>query len=573
MLGTLLRPPLLIFKNQLTRGDQKEAKRLIIFSIVSFLIMLCIFVGFIAVLTSVENSPLFVTLVPTKIIELVFYAFFLLLLISTTAATIGNSYTSQRMDLLLSLPISTPKLFFAKLIETLLETGTMYFVFFLPALAAYIVVFSLPWTFVLTGVLISFPFLLIPAGLSFVTATVFVKFSSIIWKRGLFFLIVVGLVISWLLTRLSSLVLTVRTEKAGTNAIVRMISLFDNPNPYWFPSRWAADILSSFLAPTFSNTTLCVLLLAAGALGAVSLGYLVFDLFFFTIRSSSQSQQKTKKVTLDTTRRIVEGFIGYFPLRQQLRAVMIKDLTSLVRDRAQALHLLLFLGISSIYIVIFSFMTVMLDMPLLAQQSWYATLATLNVIFSAIILITIMTRLVYPAMSLEGSAFWILSVAPIELRELVRAKFLCWLPLTLLIVITLLFAGGLAIGLPVQAHILTFVIAVSLGIGFTGLAIGIGSIFASFEWESPSKLSAGFGTLVLMLATLCLIVVTSLPAGAALSLSIIPRLRDNVGEGGSAILMTVSVFLVIFVNIYSAHWACTKGADVLERDTSKMKLL
>lgn len=535
----------------------------------AFLTMLCIYAGAAMVLTSLEDNSLFQTIIPAKIIELIFYVFFILLLFSTTVATIGNTYSSPRMLMFFALPLPPTKIYFAKLMETFAETSFMYFIFSFPLAMAYIHYLKVSYSFLVIGFLVSIPFLLIPAGLSMVFATLFVRCTTLFWKRGLtFFSMFTGLAL-WMLIHLYHLLTTVRLEHGGTNAIVQMIGLFDNPSPRWLPSRWAADVLCSYLGNPLSSPSIYALLLFSTAAGAVASGFLIFDLFSLSVRSSSLSHEH-REITAgvnpsDPVRAIIDFVFRHIRMDRAQRALIVKDLTSLLRDRAQSFQLLLFLGISVLYILVFNFMTAALNLAPVALQAWYSMLRTMNVIFAGIILTTIMTRLVYPAISLEGKAFWILTTAPIRLETLLRAKFWCWLPITLFIGLILLLSGTTAIGMDFAPLLLTTVIGISLSIGFCGLAVGIGSIFASFDWESPNQLSSGLGTLVLLLSSLALLAIIIIPSGVALSLATIPTLRSAVGPIRSYFIMSGSMFFIMIVCIGAAYYACRNGVTALNK--------
>ena len=228
--------------------------------------------------------------------------------------------------------------------------------------------------------------------------------------------------------------------------------LYSNPSPYYMPSRWISDVLSGFIGTQVLHSSEKVSLLFMTAVGLTALAFLVFDLFMFRVRSASLVSEHIDesapgaRLRRDFVRRGLERVVTAIYRDQQVRAVVLKDLTTLLRDRTQALQLLLYLGIATLYVTIFYFMSFSLRLELIAQQTWRATLATMNVLFSGLIFTTVLTRIVYPSVSLEGRSFWILQVTPIEVRRLLRAKLLCWLPVTTIMFVSLLSAGAVAIG-------------------------------------------------------------------------------------------------------------------------------
>ena len=573
MPATILRPYFLSFRNRWRFRDRMNHgfKRDLLLALVALMIMVCIFVACVMLFRALADRPAFVLLLPPRMIDLAYYYFFVLLLVSNTVAATGNIYSSENMSLFLSAPVSAPRLYVAKFLETLFETSIMFFIFMFPAGLAYVVALGLSWKFLACGVGVSLLFLAIPVGIGIVMATMFANIISFIWRRGFVLALALVAVFGWVFFRLSHELTVARATKTGSRVLVGMSGIYDNQNPYWLPSRWVSDILSSFLGAPIERPAVNALLLLSAAVASLLLGYLVFDLLALRVRSIASishrvsSRTSVARKASDTLRSWFERIYSFVPVDQQIRAVILKDLSSLVRDRAQALQLLLYLGIATLYVSVFGFMGAAWEMAPIALQLWWAFLASMNVLFAGFILTTVMTRLVYPSVSLEGRAFWILQVTPIETRKLVRSKFFCWLPVTALITLSLLLSGLLAIGMNFSIIVFTFVVGCALSIGYTGLAIGIGSSFASFDWESPSQIAVGFGTLVLLFSSLTILMAMLVPCSYTLFLLAVPNLRLIFGPIASFFLMSGALFSVVFSNFLIAKYACDWGARGLER--------
>ena len=535
--------------------------------------MALIFFGMVMVLGSMRGDSFFEAIIPVKVIQLTFYTFFILMLISNTVAAAGNIYAAHNMDLLLRAPLSSIRLYLAKLFATTFETGSMYFVFIIPLGLAYNYSLNIPFSFLIIAILISVPFLFITSSLGIVIATVFTQFAAVVWRRGVFLLFAAGAIAVWLYFKLHTLLSGVRFEHGGTNAVVQLISLFENPNPMWLPSSWASDLLTPFVDPQAPMSWAPVLLLFGSAFGTIAVGFLFFDLMMLPTRSKVSGQHKTGESVAKTTkasdimRFIIESIYGWLPMNRHTRALIIKDLSCLVRDRAQSLQLILYLGIAAFYVVIFTFMSAAINLFPTALQLWWAFLGWINIVLSGFIINAVITRLVYPAISLEGKALWILLVSPMDINNLIRAKVSCWLPLISLISFTLLFCGAMAIGLNTGATFYTIVIGLSLSLGGTGLATGLGAVFARFEWESPNQISAGIGTLVLLPLGLLLVALTSIPSAALLLITQVDQIREILGRNWSTGILFISMILVFGINWITMSLACRKGAKSLTAQT------
>ena len=310
------------------------------------------------------------------------------------------------------------------------------------------------------------------------------------------------------------------------------------------------------------------------AVSSLLLGFLVFDLFMFSVRSSSLSydetdSRKVKEAGLgladsDRIRKGLERVFTLLPVPQQTKAIALKDITSLLRDRAQALQLILYGGVAVAYLLLLTFMSKALQVAPSGVRAWLALLSTLNVLFGGFIVTALMTRLVYPSISLEGKAFWILDSAPISNRSILRSKFFCWLPFTVVIATTLLLLGVSITGPSTEILLSTILIAISLSIGCTGLAIGIGACFATFEWESANQISAGLGTLVLLFSSLAFVLLISICSGITLFILRVPEAWNFFGFQKTLTALLGSLLLIPLLSVVIAKVAQKKGAESLD---------
>lgn len=571
MPSIILRPYLLSALNRFNPRFRlkHELRRSVLLLLVCTLLMLCIFLAFVLILGSLKEDPLFRQVIPRKILELLHYGFFLLLIFSNTVSALGRVYTAENMDLLLTTPVSALRLFIAKFIEIYFETTLMLFVFVFPVGLAYCWSLGLHADFLLSLMSVLVVLAAIPTGLSFVLATIISRVAAHFWKRGglmMASLILLGVWAVWMLVKLLN---QVKLERGATNAMVQFIGLFDNPNPAWLPSRWAVDTLSPFFGVSPDLLGIKLIVLVSTAFAALALGFLFFDIFALRVRSLSglhlNSSNCAAKHQTDYSRRILEIFFLYLPLEKQFRAIALKDLTSLIRDRAQSLQLIMYLGVALVALVIIEFMSSAFNLSLDAQQAWWSILFSINFLFVGFILTALMTRLVYPSISLEGKAFWILRTAPIALEQMIEAKFWCWLPIITVIALVLLAMGAAAIEASFVLLIYSFYLGACLSLGCTGLAIGIGASFATFQWESPSQIASSFGTLALLLSSLFLVVVTAIPASILYFIFGTLGARYVIGLEKTPCVAACCIVLIFVINAAAASIACKKGAASLEK--------
>ena len=561
----LLQPYFLKFRNHLRKSPDKRQtiKRDLLLLGVSVLLLITIYAGVVMVLNSVDDDLLFKELIPSKLIELLCYTFFLLQFLGALIAFTSNIFHSEAMNLHLTAPVSMPQMFLSKFIETSYETTFMFAIFTIPIGVAYVQVLDLPVSFFLIGTLSTIPFLIIANALGLIASTFITYFTAVIWKRGLILVLGLGAVGIWLLAKLFAILSEVQLQRGGGNAIVHMIGLFDNPNPLWLPGNWLAGILTSFIYQDSYPIAISFLLLSTTAMGTLAVAYLVFDLFSLKVRSRAATHEgganngNIKKS--DVTRKLIEGIYGSLPIDQSLRAVILKDMTSLFRDRSQSLKLIMYLGIAVSYLILIKFMSSALILNIYGMSLWWAFLAGINALFGGFILTALMTRLVYPSISLEGKAFWIMNSAPIALKDLLKAKLLCWLPLSTILSSSLLITGMILIQPSFSAILATMIISVFLSFGCTALAVGIGAVFARFEWESASQISSGLGTLVLFFCSLIFVTIVSICSTGAYLVLIPPWQWSRHGAYLFSAISVSTLVLALATSLFS-RISLTKGA-------------
>lgn len=62
-----------------------------------------------------------------------------------------------------------------------------------------------------------------------------------------------------------------------------------------------------------------------------------------------------------------------------------------------------------------------------ARIWWQGFLVVSNIAMGAFVITAACTRFVFPAVSMEGQSFWMPQSAPIEISDILKAKFWCWL--------------------------------------------------------------------------------------------------------------------------------------------------
>jgi ABC-2 type transport system permease protein len=137
----------------------------------------------------------------------------------------------------------------------------------------------------------------------------------------------------------------------------------------------------------------------------------------------------------------------------------------------------------------------------------------LNLALAGFVLASIAARFVFPSVSLEGRALWLLRSSPLPVRELLWAKF--WVGAIPLLFLALVLVGATNLMLKVQpfVHVVSLVSIAALVFPLAGLALGYGTFYPQFDSENAAQIPTSFGGLMFMITAVGLIGAVAYLAG------------------------------------------------------------
>ena len=220
-------------------------------------------------------------------------------------------------------------------------------------------------------------------------------------------------------------------------------------------------------------------------------------------------------------------------------------------------------GIATVYVYNLRLVSALDQLPAESVLWWRGLLFLINICLGAFVSTAICTRFIFPSVSIEGRAFWILRAAPLDLAALLQLKFKSWIGPVTLINAAVFTLGAYAIGAQIGVVILSFYLSICMAYGIVGLALGLGALFSDFSIESPSQLAAGLGSLTFMLSSTLLIFLSVAPLWGLLeTIAAIEQCGFDAGVlpfvylGANLVLMAAS-------NVAICAWALQKGARTL----------
>jgi ABC-2 type transport system permease protein len=535
--------------------------RNIVLLLVSLLVMAGIYVGTTTFMGEVMRHPEFSGHLLTRLLDICFVAFFLLLLFSNSIAALGYLYASNDINLLLSLPVSSARLYLARLVEIMLTSSWMFLVFAVPAVLGFASASNLSWDFLLVGVLATIPFIVIPAAIGSILVTLFVNLVPPHRIRDILIILAFLLVCVILFLNNDSRAL-ISTDQQKLNEMIGFLSADQGPPPIWSPSRWLVDILNTFINPERGALLLPFALLYGSASSLTLIGMYCFVRWFHRGWGLSQHGSKRQKMYgSNFSEKLGRMLIPFSP---QLRAICYKEARMFMRDSTQSLQLLMLLMLTFIYLYNFRALRVGANLPMETLYWWQVLLAIANVSFGTCVVSAIATRFVFPSISLEGRAYAVVRSTPLSIEQLLRNKFYTWFMPTASLSIILLVSGAWAIQASSDTVIATGMLATAVSISLVGIAIGVGAVYARFDWESPAQVTASFGSLVYMLLSLSAVAVTLVPSAIVFILTSVPSFRLQMGETRYWIALSGSFILIFYINYIASRYALKVGANHLK---------
>ncbi len=425
-----------------------------------------------------------------------FFAFLLMMLFfSNVIIGYATIFRNQETQWLLSLPVSHADILRWKWLETMLLASWAFLFLSGPLLLAYGMVQQSPLTFYAKAVLLYAPFLVIPSVLAAgVTLLIARYIPPRAFKIALLALAIGSLVVLvWVLSTTPPLPISEPQLTARFDGIMSK-TMFASSR--LLPSDWLVEAL---LADFTRDQLFFYGVLLSNAL---VLGLWIFSAkgsLFFSAWSQVQGRAGDRLKSLQSaaqwTLKAFSTLLRCVPgLPPPMRAIVLKDVRTFLRDTVQWSQFAIFFGILGMYVLNLRHVTDGMSMP-----GWSYLVSFLNLVACAMTLATLTTRFVFPQFSLEGKRLWVVGLAPVGLRRVLREKF--WLSSVagVTITVSLMLISSLMLRLDAMLVVLFCATVGLMGIGLSGLAVGLGALYPNFKEDNPSKIVSGFG------GTFCLV--------------------------------------------------------------------
>ncbi len=496
----LLVPKLRGLTRMFSKGEQRHPLRLLAFGTLGLAFAWGIYAGSAWFLSHVMEVELVGALIPRILMSLVLLILVSILLISTTISSFSIFFLSDDLQLLMSAPIPIGPLYFARMVEMMVHSSWMVLFFGLPVFLAFGSVYEAPWTYYLWVALLFLALILIPGALGAIIAVVLTRLFSARRSRDLMVvLVVLAFVFIYLLIR------TMRPERLldedSFGTMMEFLNMFRTPESEYLPTNWMTEFLFPLLEGRSPPSWLPAIgiWITAGALCAMG-GWIGTALYL-----NAYDRAQTSRVRYGPGRATKGRMLGVWldrtgaALGRLTGSLLVKDLRVFLRDTNQWLQLLLLGALAAVYVLNFSYLK-------LAEFSWF-TLYTINHAMVGLVLSGVAVRFVFPAVSLEGRAWWIVRSAPVRLSRFMHSKLLIhFVPLAALGVL-LSVLSCTVIGAPLAFSAISVGLVLFVSLCICAIGVGIGAVYPKFTAENPAKIPTGVGGVAFMIVSMSFVLV------------------------------------------------------------------
>lgn len=523
-----LLPSLWASRNRARRREKGDLLRAGVFGAIALVVVLALVgIAFFFTYQAAQYAELGEYLIRIGLSWL-FLTFLSFLAFSGVVSALSTFFLSDDLRLVFAAPVSARRVFFARFTRTLGQAGWMVVAFLVPVLAGIGIAKCAPWSFVATATLAVVPFVVLPVALG--TAVTLLLVNVFPARRARDILMLMSLLFATSLVILLRVIRPERLLRVDSMPVVAdFFATLQSPVTPLLPSFWAGEAVFAGLQGQVDWLHLAALwsTAAAAVIGLAA----AFERWHFAGYSKSQEARKARFAEW----RVVDRLVGVLPLKPVKKQLLVKDLKVFLRDVSQWSQLLLLLALVLVYL--YNFRVLDLErIPYMAGVIKNAY-AFLNLAMAGFVMATVAVRFVFPAVSAEGAAFWIIRTAPISLKDFLWSKF--WAGLLPVIVLTevLTIVGNEFLGSDPFLKRLAAVAVVFMSFALVGLAAGLGARYPRFAADNPSQVAGSYGGVSFMVLAVLYIVVMIGLLGWPSSVYLLALSRSAALTGGQQAMM------------------------------------
>ena len=505
-------------------------------------------------------GPIIGGLLVSKLLEMIFMTLFFMVLFSSIISAFSSFFLNEELLVLMPTPQPIGRIFRSRFLLMTIESSWMVLIFFIPALYSFATAMKAPIEAYFIFPLFLLLFILMPNILGAFTALFLGSIFPIRQMKKVFqFLSII------VLTAMIFFLRSLEAEKLINPSYFKDVSQYilslKGPLLEFSPSFWfhkaTLSLFKSDILQAFKDFTPFV------AFVILSFFLLNFLASKFYRRSWQLSMEAldNQVLGLEWLRKAI-----IFPFKfasPSFRVMATKEVTFFLRDPAFFSQIFMMTAIVFVYGYNLTILPLK-DLPSLYSGEINDSLVYLNGPFIGFILAAIAMRFVFPSISMEGRAFWAVKASPISPRKILFYKYFLYLVPMLLLGISFCTVTNSVFAVSNSGLLyLSYLNVILITIVITALAIGVGTVYASFESDSPLKIAGSYGGFIYMLLS-AMYVINLLILQAYPMFRFYFRKFYPFNFGFSGIFVVICGILLIICTSMWVYLPFKKGLEVIE---------
>ncbi len=499
----LIKPRFLGFKNQIARNKSKRNKRVFVMGGFGFAFCTVAFILCSRVLLYFQSVETIGDLLAHQLLSMVLLTLFSLLIFSHIIAALSNLYLSKDLELCFSTPVVAEEVFISRATFTLIDSSWMLIIFGIPVFMAYAYVYRPGPGFYIALLHMNLAMVIIAAGIGILVTMILIYIFPAQRTKDIVMLLSLSLIVAlYLMFRFLRPERLVNPEAFFT--VMQYMSALKVPDSPYLPTSWISETLWDSLqisgrkAHAFNIT-----LTWTTAAAIVVINIWAASAVYFEGFSKSQEAKKRRR----GAKRLLDLMIKYLikPFDDDIAAVMARDIRAFFRDNTQWPQLLLLAALVVVYL--YNFSVLPLEKVPLRLDTIQNHIAFLNMGLAGFVLSAVSARFVFPAVSSEGEAYWIIQSSPLTISRYLWGKYLLSLLPMIVLSQILIIVSNLFLDVKPFMMLLSIITMLFMVFGIVALGVGLGAIYPEFKHQNITQVSTGFGGVVYMILSLIFIIV------------------------------------------------------------------
>jgi ABC-2 type transport system permease protein len=430
-----------------------------------------------------------------RFLAMLLFVFFVTVNAGNMVVSFSTLYKSQEVGFLMALPISHAKIFLIKFVDNFFYSSSTLTLLGLAMLLGYGSNFDVPWYFYFVVMFfVMLPFMLIAGILAITSLMLLIRLGTRIGFKALLAVIVVGyagtVYCYFAITNPMRLVEDVMKLWPNVNAY---LGYLDPPFVKFLPSHWVAEFLYWSLQGNVARALPYFSLLFLTMLGLIVVAGLMARRFYYeswlAVADGQAASQSRKPVGAS----LFDGEL----LKPQWDMLLKRDIVLFLREPSQWMHLALMFSLLTAFLISLATLHFSYDQPA-AQATAFVTIF----MFVGFLIASIALRFVFPAVSLEGDAFWCVRTSPLHVKKLYWYKTLAAFGSVALLAATLAFVAISVFHHDRMLAGVASVTALFVSLALVGLNVGAGSYFAMYKEKNPIRVASSQGASLTFLASM-----------------------------------------------------------------------